>query len=67
MSEPKKMISTRDLLYIEDLLSVICMFVKKIDHYDEEITDEKIKNNVAKVSLNLKDQYRSILEVLNIG
>jgi len=65
MNKPPVMISTKDTIYMSDLLNVIYFLIKRFDHYDSVIQDKKIKQLTETVSKGLKNQYESLLEVLN--
>ena len=67
MIEPPVMVSTKDVMHISDILNVTYSLIKKFKHYDNEISDEKIKQLVISTTTELTNQYSTLLEVLNNG
>jgi len=65
MIEPPKMVSTKDVMYISDILNTIYTLAKKLNYY--EINDEKIKQLINKITTSFTNQYSTLLEVLNNG
>jgi hypothetical protein len=65
MSEPPVMVSTKDAMYINDILNISSSMIKKIDHYLKEAKDEKLKSLIKKTSKKMKENYHILLEVLN--
>ncbi len=64
MNKPPVMISTKDSMYVGDILNVTAAFIKKFRHYDNEIQDNKIKQLVLTITSTLKGQYTKLMEVL---
>ncbi len=67
MKEVPTVVTTKDLLYIDDMLSWNFTTIKKINHYVEEIVDEDIINLLNEVASTFKEHYTEILECLNLG
>lgn len=65
MQEPPVMVSTKDCMYISDILNMSVAIVKKFKHYDSEINDVQIKQLVGNITNQMKNQYSTLLEVLN--
>lgn len=64
MKEPPWMISPKDLLYLEDLLSHTLVFVKKCKHYITLVNNNDVKEHLEKVSDLLTNQYDELIEIL---
>ena len=64
MNKPPVMVSTKDSMYITDVLNITHCFIKKFDHYDNEIQDTKIKKLVNNATNELIKQYNSLMEEL---
>lgn len=67
MKEVPTIVSTKDLLYIDDMLSWNFTTIKKINHYIEEIVDEDVSNLLNDVVNKFIEHYSEILECLNLG
>lgn len=65
MREPPKMLSTKDLMYIEDLFNMLLTTNKKITYYESIAIDSKIKQLMHEIHNELKLEYNSLLEVIN--
>ena len=65
MNKVPTMISTKDKLYISDILNVTYLFAKKFDHYESMVKDKKIKDLITTSSDMLKKQYSKLMEELN--
>ena len=66
MEEPMEMISTKDNMYISDILMMQYTYIKKLLFYDELVTETKVKDLINKVSKQLIKGYDTLLEVLNV-
>ena len=49
MKEPPFLISPKDLLYLEDLLSHILVFDKKCKHYLSLVNNQQVHDHVVQV------------------
>lgn len=67
MKEVPTVITTKDLLYLDDMLSWNFTTVKKINHYINEVVDEDVINLLTSVSKTFTKHYTEILECLNLG
>lgn len=67
MNKSPVMVSSKDIMYITDILNVTHAFAKKFKHYNNEIQDPKILNTVAGFTNQLVNQYNNLLGVLNNG
>lgn len=67
MKEVPTIISTKDLLYIDDMLSWNFTTIKKINYYVQNIEDEDVNNLLSEVANTYKKHYSEILECLNLG
>ena len=67
MNQPPVMVSTKDSMYICDILNVTHAFMKKFKHYDNEIQDAKLKQMVQGFTTQLENQYQNIMGVLKNG
>lgn len=65
MEEPMDMLSTKDFMYISDILMIQYTYIKKLNHYSELISDSKIQEQLEKVTRQLTKGYDTLLEVLN--
>ncbi|MGI6329902.1 MAG: spore coat protein [Bacilli bacterium] len=64
MNTPPKMISTKDLDYIKDMLTCNLILSKKAHHYEDYVEDEDVKNIVEKVCKTHAKHYQKILNLL---
>lgn len=64
MNKVPNMISTKDLAYIADMINWNFVACKKCNHYYEEITDEKIKEEVNNVANMHKEHVTKLLNIL---
>ena len=67
MQEIPKMISTKDLSYIEDMMNWNLIFSKKAHMYKNMIKDKEIKKLIASVAKMHSEHYNSLLEILKKG
>ncbi len=65
MSEPPKMVSTKDLAYIKDALSWELDVIKKFNHFARETQDAKTKSLIQKGAQMHQKQYEMLLKHLN--
>ena len=64
MKEPPYMISPKDLLYLEDLLSHILVFKKKCKHYLSITNNKAVFAQIDQVENMLATQYDNLLSIL---
>ncbi len=64
MKKIPDMISTKDLLYLEDMFNWNITASKKAYHYEKEVVDEDIKNHLCKISKQHKKICKEILKLL---
>lgn len=57
-------ISTKDIIYIEEVLNQFLLHNKKLDSYLELIVDEDLKKHVTKLKSTLNNEYTELLEVI---
>lgn len=67
MKQPPKMVSTKDAMYISDILPMNFTMIKKTFLYEDLIKDENIQKLNNDVRKELKAQYKTLMEVLNSG
>jgi len=67
MEQVPEKVFTKDLSYIDDMLSWNFTLIKKINAYIENVEDEDVKEILVDLSETFKTHYSSILESLNIG
>lgn len=65
MSQPPKMISTKDSGSFDDQLDSIYVLCKKLKSYEESVEDNDIKMTLNRVSSTLKNHYSQLLGCLN--
>lgn len=65
MKEVPKMISTKDLAYLEDMMNWNMIFSKKCHMYKDLITDNEIKKFVNSVAKMHTEHYEKLLNILN--
>jgi hypothetical protein len=64
MNQVPKMISTKDLDYIKDMLSWNHIASKKAFHYLEHVQDEQVRNVLTEVTNMHTKHYKHILDLL---
>jgi len=64
MKEPPYLISPKDLLYLEDLLSHILVFAKKCKHYKTLVNNQQVKEQISSVEEMLTSHYDELIDVL---
>ena len=64
MKEPPYLISPKDLLYFEDLLSHILVFAKKCKHYQSLVNNSDVKEQIQNVESMLYDHYNELIDIL---
>jgi outer membrane protein W len=64
MNKAPKMISSKDLYYICDMINCNLISAKKVNHYMEETEDEDIKEEFEKVIETFRDQYHFLVNLL---
>lgn len=67
MQEIPKMISTKDLSYIEDMMNWNMTLSKKAHMYKALIKDREIKKFIASVAKMHTEHYNILLEILKKG
>jgi hypothetical protein len=65
MKEPPFLISPKDLLYLEDLLSHILVFDKKCKHYLSLVNNQQVHNHIVQVENMLATTYDELLSILD--
>lgn len=60
-------VSTKDAMYVSDIMKALLVLNKKIDHYEKETIDEQLKSNLCNIRQITTNQYQQLLEVLNNG
>lgn len=64
MQEPPKMISTKDLSYIEDMFNWNFTACKKAHCYKEKVQDEEIKQFLENISSMHKTICQNLINIL---
>ena len=64
MVEPPKMLSTKDMMYITDILTISEAHIKKFREYSNILNDEQIKDEISAIEKLLLNQYQTLLEVI---
>jgi hypothetical protein len=64
MNKVPKMLSSKDLDYICDMLNWNFTNAKKVNHYFEESEDEEIKESFERVTQIFNDHYNFLLNLL---
>lgn len=64
MKEPPYMITPKDLLYLEDLLSHILVFNKKCKHYLTLVNNQQVHDQISQVENMLATTYDELLSIL---
>jgi hypothetical protein len=64
MDNVPRMISTKDLEYIKDMLNWNYVACKKANHYLEHIRDDEVKDAVTVVANMHNEHYKFILNIL---
>lgn len=64
MNEIPKMISTKDLSYIEDMLNWNMIYSKKCHMYKDMITGSEIKKFVVSVGELHKQHFEKLLDII---
>jgi hypothetical protein len=64
MDNVPKMISTKDLDYLSDMLDWNFTVSKKVYHFTNETNDEDITNEMKKISQMHEQHYNTILKLL---
>lgn len=67
MNEIPKMISTKDLSYIEDMLNWNMIYSKKCHMYKGMVKDKNIKKLISEVGKMHTQHYNTLLEILKKG
>lgn len=67
MKEIPKMISTKDLSYIEDMMNWNMIYSKKAHMYKGMIQDKTIKQFVASVAKMHTEHFNKLLNILEKG
>ena len=65
MKTVPKIISTKDLSYIEDMLNWIHTNSKKIKHYTEIVEDNDVLKELENCNTLLTSTYEKLLNILN--
>jgi hypothetical protein len=61
-SQPPTMISTKDFLYLEDMMNWNFIAMKKAHFYAKHIQDQEVKTVLEKVGKMHQDHYMTILQ-----
>ena len=64
MKEPPFLISPKDLLYLEDLLSHILVFAKKCNYYQTLVNNKDVCTQIKQVEDLLFNQYDELLLIM---
>ena len=64
MKNVPKIISSKDLAYISDMLNWIHTISKKLNHYTEIIEDKKVLNELENSNNLLTQIYNDLLNIL---
>ena len=64
MQSVPNIISTKDLSYISDMLNWNLTFKKKVDHFNNEVNDQDIKNLFSNLSQMLLNHYQKLENIL---
>ncbi len=67
MKEIPKIISTKDLSYIEDMLNWNMVYSKKCHMYKTMVKDKEIKRFISGVAKMHTNHYNTLLEILKKG
>ena len=67
MQEIPKMISTKDLSYIEDMMNWNMILSKKAHMYKGMVKDKEIKRFISEVAKMHTMHYTNLLEILKKG
>ena len=67
MTEPPKMLSGKDMMYITDILTISEAHIKKFREYSNILNDEQIKKEINALETLLLNQYQTLLEVISSG
>ena len=65
MNEVPKMISTKDLSYLEDMMNWNLVFSKKCRMYKDLITDKDVKELITDIAKMHTEHYEKLLNILN--
>ena len=65
MKTVPKIISTKDLSYISDMLNWIHTTSKKINHYSDLIEDNDVLKEIENSNILLNTIYENLLNILN--
>ena len=65
MKTVPKIISTKDLSYISDMLNWIHTTSKKINHYSDLIEDTDVLKEIENCNILLNTIYTNLLNILN--
>ena len=61
MQQPPFVISTKDLLYLEDMLSWNLNVIKKVNFFAQQVQDQDIKNQMQKICQMHENHYQKLL------
>ena len=64
MKSVPNIISTKDLIYIEDMLNWNFILIKKINNYINEVNDTGVKRILTKTKNSLLNVYKTILNYI---
>jgi len=67
MQEIPKMISTKDLSYIEDMMNWNLVYSKKSHMYKNMVKNKEIKKFISEIAKMHTTHYNSLLEILKKG
>lgn len=65
MKTVPKIISTKDLSYISDMLNWIHTISKKINHYTNIVEDNEVLKEIENCNILLNTIYENLLNILN--
>jgi hypothetical protein len=64
MKQPPNIIASKDLMYLEDMLSWNLALCKQARHYKMEVSDQDVLNELESVYQMHKKHYNQLLELL---
>jgi len=65
MKEVPNIISSKDLLYINELIKNNLIFLKKINSYKNMANNSDVKDYLDKIYNIYKEQYKVLLDILS--
>jgi len=61
MQQPPFVISTKDLMYLEDMMSWNLNVIKKVHFFAQQVQDQEIKNHMHKICQMHENHYQKLL------